>query len=263
VSDGYVNSRIAIFDINGNFIKSWGSKGYSSSQFNNPHGIGFLSDGTLLVCDRDNSRIQLFDKDGKYLKQWHSNEIGRPWNLAVGESDHIYIVDGGDQDSQNPRSGIVKLDKSGNFVERFGVYGSELGQLDWAHSIAIDSSDNLYVVDLKNERVQKFRSDISDNAKYIVDTAWTLESEKQIYKPVGIAVQDNEVFISQDGENLPIVILDAISGKVIDKIGENLFERVHSISVDKYGYLWIVDVKANKISRMDKSGTIILSIGAN
>jgi DNA-binding beta-propeller fold protein YncE len=263
VSDGYVNSRIAIFDIKGTFIRSWGSKGYSSSQFNNPHGIGFLSDGTLLVCDRDNSRIQLFDKNGNYLKQWHSKEIGRPWNLVVGKSDDIYIVDGGDQDPDNPRSGIVKLDKNGNFKERFSGFGSELGQLDWAHSIAADSNDNLYIVDLKNERVQKFKTDLSNNNKYVVDSSWTLNTEKNVYKPVGIAVNNNEVFISQDGENLPLVIIDAFSGNVIDKIGANVFKRVHSISVDKHGDLWIVDVNANNILRMDRTGRIILRIGDN
>src|SRR5215470_1749891 len=39
VSDGYGNSRVAKFDKNGRFLKSWGSRGKEPSQFNTPHSI--------------------------------------------------------------------------------------------------------------------------------------------------------------------------------------------------------------------------------
>ena len=39
VSDGYSNSRIAKYDKHGDWIKSWGSRGTATGQFNTPHNI--------------------------------------------------------------------------------------------------------------------------------------------------------------------------------------------------------------------------------
>src|SRR6266542_6179313 len=38
VSDGYVNSRVAIFDRTGKELREWGKKGAGEGEFSNPHG---------------------------------------------------------------------------------------------------------------------------------------------------------------------------------------------------------------------------------
>ena len=39
VSDGYVNSRVALFDRNGKWLREWGKKGAGDGEFSNPHGL--------------------------------------------------------------------------------------------------------------------------------------------------------------------------------------------------------------------------------
>src|SRR6201984_3752197 len=39
ISDGYINSRVAKYDKNGDWVKSWGDPGKGPSQFNTPHSI--------------------------------------------------------------------------------------------------------------------------------------------------------------------------------------------------------------------------------
>ena len=39
VSDGYGNSRVAKFDKDGNFVKSWGERGNQPGDFNTPHSL--------------------------------------------------------------------------------------------------------------------------------------------------------------------------------------------------------------------------------
>ena len=39
ISDGYINSRVAKYDKNGDWVKSWGDPGAGQGQFNTPHGI--------------------------------------------------------------------------------------------------------------------------------------------------------------------------------------------------------------------------------
>ena len=71
VSDGYVNSRVALFDRNGKWLQEWGKKGSGEGEFSNPHGLVFVPGSTdVLVADRENSRLQLFDRAGKFKRQW-------------------------------------------------------------------------------------------------------------------------------------------------------------------------------------------------
>src|ERR1700704_1606448 len=69
ISDGYINSRVAKFDKNGDWVKSFGTPGSGPGQFNTPHGIANDAQGNIYVADRGNRRIQVFDPDGKLLRQ--------------------------------------------------------------------------------------------------------------------------------------------------------------------------------------------------
>src|SRR6204780_612076 len=83
ISDGYINSRIAKIDKDGNWIKSWGEPGTGSGQFNTPHSIATDDMGKVYVADRGNGRIQVFDGDGKFQREIHINvsydHKVRPW----------------------------------------------------------------------------------------------------------------------------------------------------------------------------------------
>jgi DNA-binding beta-propeller fold protein YncE len=68
ISDGYVNSRIAKIDKNGDWVKSWGSYGNQIGQFRTPHNMQVDRDGNVYVADRGNGRIQVFDSNGNFKK---------------------------------------------------------------------------------------------------------------------------------------------------------------------------------------------------
>ena len=68
ISDGYINSRVAKADKNGNWIKSWGNRGNKPGEFNTPHNIAADAKGNIYVADRGNRRIQVFDSEGNFLR---------------------------------------------------------------------------------------------------------------------------------------------------------------------------------------------------
>src|SRR5213083_684747 len=70
ITDGYVNSRIAKVDKDGNWLKSWGEPGDQPGQFNVPHSIAVDAQNNIYVADRSNRRIQVFNTDGKFLRQF-------------------------------------------------------------------------------------------------------------------------------------------------------------------------------------------------
>jgi hypothetical protein len=76
VSDGYGNSRIAVFDRDGKFLRQWGHQGTKEEAdagvggafMQVVHCIALGNDGLVYVCDRQSDRVQVFDKQGNFRK---------------------------------------------------------------------------------------------------------------------------------------------------------------------------------------------------
>jgi peptidylamidoglycolate lyase len=148
ISDGYVNSRVIKFSKEGDYISHWGSKGEGDGQFNLVHDVTIDSAGKIYVADRTNQRVQIFDASGKFLGKWTG--IGAPWGLIYSTKENsIYMCDG-----LNNR--VIKLGLDGQVQGVLGSYGRIPGKLDFVHNIAVDSEGSIYVVEIKNWRVQKF-----------------------------------------------------------------------------------------------------------
>ncbi|WP_437680793.1 hypothetical protein [Sorangium sp. So ce131] len=157
VADGYNHARVARFSASGEFLAEWGEKGFASGQFDTPHGIVTDDEGRVYVADRENARVQVFSEGGEYLAQWKSAALGRPWAIAYGPDRHLYVVDGGDQDPERPRGHVLRIDREGAIVERWGAAGDGPGELDWGHGIAVGRDGSVYVTSLRGRGVQKFR----------------------------------------------------------------------------------------------------------
>lgn len=148
ISDGYVNSRVIKFNREGDYLTHWGSKGEGDGQFNLVHDVTLDSVGKVYVADRTNQRVQIFDGTGKFLSKW--TDIGAPWGLIYAAKENvIYMCDG-----LNNR--VIKLGLDGQVQGVLGSQGRVQGKFDFAHNIAVDSEGSIYVVEIKNWRVQKF-----------------------------------------------------------------------------------------------------------
>src|SRR6202167_1053460 len=66
VADGLGNARIAKFDKDGRFVKSWGKKGTAPGEFADVRSIAVDAQGNVYAADGGNKRIQVFDNDGSF-----------------------------------------------------------------------------------------------------------------------------------------------------------------------------------------------------
>ena len=158
VSDGYGNSRIVKFSLEGNYLTSWGSNGTAPGQFDVPHSIALDSQGRVYVADRGNARLQIFDENGQFISEWQGKALGRPWAVRISTTGNVFVIDGGDQSEFWPdRARVLKLDSIGQIMSSFGSYGVAPGQFIWPHTIALGLDEELYIGEVSTGmRIQKF-----------------------------------------------------------------------------------------------------------
>ena len=161
VSDGYVNSRVAIFDRSGKWLQEWGRKGSGEGEFRNPHGLTFMPGSTdVLVADRENSRLQLFDRVGKFKRQWvgvkDAPTTGRVFGVAADPDGTLYVgIRRADYDTQH--TGVLKLDRNWNVVAAIGFGNPGDPEFNAVHDIAVGRDGSIYVAETRTRRVVKLR----------------------------------------------------------------------------------------------------------
>ena len=151
---GAGNARVAKFDKDGHFIKSWGQRGSEVGQFNSLRGIALDSQGNVYVADSGNKRIQVFDGDGNPKLQM--TNVGTPAAICISGGPHQYLYSSNSNDTETLDNGeIYKLELDGRIVGKFGRAGKLPKEFGIANAIDCRSENELLIGELANWRVQK------------------------------------------------------------------------------------------------------------
>ena len=177
ISDGYINSRVAKVSKNGDWLKSWGTKGKGDGQFDTLHTIASDNEDNIYVGDRNNRRVQVFDTEGNFKRKF-SIDIPAPDDAqpAIGNKPNLanWPAEGGTQTPGAPWAicitpgpkqvmyisdafpgRVYKLSLDGKVLGWIGKSGKQLKQFGWVHQIACPSENEIYVAEILNWRVQK------------------------------------------------------------------------------------------------------------
>lgn len=159
VSDGYGNSRIIKFSSNGEYLFEWGVFGKNKNEFNIPHGLDLDDEGNVYVADRENNKIQKFDSLGNFINEWKNDMIGQLYSVNVNNFDKsLFGIDYIVNEKLAPiGSDIIKFDLDLNFKSKFGRSGNYDGPKARYHDIQVDDNGNIYVGDILNNTIQKFK----------------------------------------------------------------------------------------------------------
>jgi hypothetical protein len=155
ISDGYGGTRVAKFDKDGKFLMDWGAapkdpKNPGPNEWNTVHSIAISKDRRLYVVDRGHRRFQVFDENGKFLDMFPTGLRSSPYYHLITTDQFLWVSDGG-------TNRILKYDLKGNYLYGWGAPGGLPGQFDGPHQFSVDQDGNLYVAEVFNGRVQKFR----------------------------------------------------------------------------------------------------------
>jgi sugar lactone lactonase YvrE len=187
ISDGYINSRVAKFTKDGDWVASLGEPGGGKlGNLNTPHTIANDAKGNIYVGDRGNRRIQVIDpKTNQFVREIKIDvpapADAQPWMGAKPDVQRLLAADAA------PGSGtmapgapwalcisppnaqgqqflyssdafpgrVYKLSLDGKVLGWLGKSGHQAKQFGWIHEIACPSENELYVAELLNWRVQK------------------------------------------------------------------------------------------------------------
>jgi hypothetical protein len=168
VSDGYNGNRVVKLDKDGKVVKAWGERGQPGGRetrpnyFNVVHGIA--ADPVtrrIYVSDRGNRRMQVFDENGTFLTQWPFDTPSSVNFLYANGDGSVWAFD-------NPTEKVVKYDSEGRLLYAWGALGDYPGSFLNMHGATVDPDGNLYIADVGDARVQKFRPKPGARAELLV-----------------------------------------------------------------------------------------------
>jgi hypothetical protein len=155
VADGMGNARIAKFDKDGKFVKSWGKRGTGPGEFANVRSIQVDAQGNVYAGDGGNRRIQVFDNNGVF-KQAFTN-TGNPQAICItkGASPMMYVSNSNPENDIDRDGEIYRMTLDGAITGKFGRAGKLPKEFGTVNAIDCRTANTLLVGELGNLRVQK------------------------------------------------------------------------------------------------------------
>jgi DNA-binding beta-propeller fold protein YncE len=132
--------RVLKFDLDGNFLLTFGAAGTGQGQISKEPKITVGPDGAVYIADLipgspNTYRVQRFSPSGVFEKKWEFNLSSGIVAIAADAAGNIYLANGGETGA------VRKYDQSGTLLWSVGGPSYNI------RSIAIDDGGNLFVAD--------------------------------------------------------------------------------------------------------------------
>ena len=155
VADGLGNARIAKFDKDGEFVKSWGKKGTATGEFANVRSIAVDAQGNVYAADGGNKRIQVFDNNGNFKTAFTNVGNAQALCMTKGSNPFLYVSNSNPPNDIDRDGEIYKMRLDGTMIGKFGRAGKLPKEFGTVNAIDCANDNTMYVGELGNLRVQK------------------------------------------------------------------------------------------------------------
>ena len=236
-----VRNTLRVLDGNGKVVEIWSQWDRLFQGTNGPHKIRispYDPAHRVWVVAETKHVVYVFSNDGRQLLQTIGEEgvtandeghFGRPQDVEFLPDGSVLVADG------LTNSRVVKLDRNGRYVMSWGTRGTENGQFNAVHGLAVDRNRRVYVADRGNKRVQVF----DENGRHLA--TWP-----NIRFPNDIFISDaaQDVWVS-DNMTAEVVKYDTNGNRLFSwhtsGIGPGGFGELHQFSVDTKGNVYTAD----------------------
>jgi hypothetical protein len=261
------DTRLFEFDRNGAFVREIGQGLYG---FEFAHAVRVDRNDNIWAVDEGTNMVIKFDPEGRVVMVLGRRPeavdglsagapaaaapepyvFSRPTDVGWDSAGNIFVTDG------YGNSRVVKFDRNGRFLKEAGTRGSQRGQLNLPHTMAMDDAGNVYVGDRGNARVQVFDNEL--NVKAIYDTVgnpWAVcvSPGPHQYLFVSNSLPDNGLAQYKDitGEIYKMELDGTIVGK-FGRAGKQLkeFSTVHEIDCRNPDELFVSEITAWRVQKI-------------
>jgi sugar lactone lactonase YvrE len=225
-----------VFSRDGTFVRAFGDDGL----FESAHSVTIDRQGFLWVTDSAAHVVHKLSPEGRLLMTLGRKGVAgdntsrelfnQPNHVAIAPNGDIYVSDG----YVNAR--VVHFSADGKFVRIIGgVKGSEPGQLQLPHGVALDSRGRILVNDSDNKRVSVFDKE----GKYV--ESWPYPSRG------GIAVAaDDTVYVSDVNVGIVNIVKN---GKLVDSVSA---DRAHGMGIDTDGSIYVSGASRMTVTKITR-----------
>jgi sugar lactone lactonase YvrE len=229
-----------MFTRDGAFVKAFGDQTLS---FESAHSVTIDDKGFLWVTDSAAHVVYKLSPDGRVLMTLGKKGVAgdntsrdlfnQPNHVAVTPGGDIYVSDG----YVNAR--VVHFSSTGQFIRIIGgVKGSQPGQLQLPHGVALDSRGRILINDSDNQRVSVFDKD----GTFV--EMWPFPSRG------GIAVAaDDTVYVSDVNAGIVNIVKN---GTPIDSVAA---DRAHGMGIDTDGSIYVSGASRMTVMKITRASS--------
>ncbi len=254
VSD-WMGDRILKFSPTGALLGEYGSEGSGSGQFLRPWGIAVnQKTGNVYVSDYSNNRIEEFSSSGAFVK-------AMGWGVSNGKAEYEICT------------------KECNA----GLAGSGAGELNALEGVSIDSSGNIWAVNMGNDRVEEF----NEEGGYLRQFGSAGTGAGQFGEPMDVAFAGGNVYVT-DQKNDRIAefsstgtFIEAFGWGVangeekletctssckagIAGAGNGQYDLPRGLATDPAsGDLYVTEIGGNRVQEVTTSGAFVSKFGSS
>ena len=231
--------QIAIFDIRGQRIRTFGSRSDSPEQMIYPKDIAIDDMDNIYVTSWH--KLQKFTSSGELIKcvgqeGCKEGEFDVPRGLALHHN-QVYVCD-----YNNHRIQVFDMDL--NFIQSIISHGKGRGEFDRPCDVKFDRDGYMYIVEFGNKGVQ-----VLDRSSHFI-RVFGEEGKGKLHGPSGLHIVDKYVYVSD--RNCHCIVVYETSGQFVTSFGgwgqkKGEFNGPYSITSCADGFIHICDQDNSRV----------------
>jgi sugar lactone lactonase YvrE len=262
-------TRLFEFDQRGNYVREIGEGLYG---FVFAHAVRVDSQDNIWAVDEGSNMVIKFNPEGRVVMTLGRRPeptdalaaspppgpeanpgkyvFDRPTDVGWDPAGNIFVSDG------YGNSRVVKYDKNGRFIATVGSKGSEPGQFNLPHTLAVDAKGNVYVGDRSNRRIQVFDDDLTFKAIYDnVGAPWEVcvspGPHQYLFSSNSFPDANDSTLSTVTGEIYKMELDGTIVGR-FGKAGKQLgeFSGLHEIDCRNPDELYISEIQLWRVQKI-------------